>query len=175
MMHTPMSKERENRLESSIIKAKKYCDFCMRVKDSDNKELFMREAIEALIEISSNPAEYYVTAKTEHSTFLLGISEKEFREKSKEIIEKISGVDIKKFCENYFDFINACDSDCEEARSHLQEMYDEIVELVQHKGEEIANTIKGIKESNEKLERVLDAQTSQIKYLQTLIGRPGVP
>jgi len=175
MMNAPMSKERENRLEPSIIKAKKYCDFCMRVKDSDNKELFMREAIEALIELSSNPAEYYVTAKTEHSTFLLGISEKEFREKSKEILEKISEADINKFCRNYFDFINTCDSDCKKARSHIQEMYDEIVELVQQKSQEIANTIKGIKESDEKLERVLDAQTSQIKYLQTLIGKPGVP
>ncbi len=175
MMHTSVPKERENRLESSVIRAKKYCDFCMRMNDSDNKELFKREAIEALVEVSSNPAEYYVTAKTEHSTFLLGVSEREFREKSKKILEKISESDIKKFCRNYFDFINTCDSDCEEARRYIQEMYDEIVELVQEKSEEIANTIKGIKESDEKLERVLDAQTSQIKYLQTLIGKPGVP
>jgi len=162
-------------LESRIIKAKKYCDFCKRTKDLDDKQYFMREAIEALAEVSSNPAEHYVAAKTEHSTFLLGVSEREFREKSRKILEEITKEDIENFCQNYFNFIEECSRDCKEARRSLEEIYREIVELVKEKSEEIASTIKEIKESDEKLERVLEAQMSQIKYLQTLIRKPGVP
>jgi hypothetical protein len=135
----------------------------------------MREAVEALTQISSNPAECYVSAKTEHSAFLIGISEREFREKTKKILESISEEDIKKFCTNYLQFLNQCNMDCKEARRSITEMNNEVVELLEDKSEEIASTIKGIKESDEKFERVLQAQTSQIKYLQTLIGRPGVP
>lgn len=175
MMNAFTPKEREHNLESSIIKTKKYCDFCMVTEESEVKQYFMREAIEALTQLSSNPAECYVAAKTEHSAFLLGISEREFREKSKKILENISEKDIRKFCTNYFHFLNECNLDCKEARRSITEMYSEIVELLQEKSEEIASTIKGIKESDEKFERVLQAQTSQIKYLQTLIGRPGVP
>jgi len=174
MMNTFISKERETNLESSIIKAKKYCDFCMDSEDPESKQYFCREAIEALTEISKNPAEYYVAAKTEHSTFLLGVSEKEFREKTKKIMESISEEEIKDFCDNYFFFLNSCMLDCTEARKRIEEMYGEIVAIIQNKSEEIASNIKEIKESDEKLEQVLQAQTSQIKYLQTLIGKPGI-
>ena len=175
MINAFTPKERACHLESSIIKTKKYCDFCMATEESEAKQCFMREAIEALTQVSSNPAECYVAAKTEHSAFLLGISEREFREKSKKILESISEKDIKRFCENYFHFLNECNLNCKEARRSITEMYSEIVELLQNKSEEIASTIKGIKDSDEKFERVLQAQTSQIKYLQTIIGRPGVP
>mgnify|MGYP001121399136 CR=1 FL=1 len=175
MMHDVMSKEREDRLESSIIKAKKYCDFCMKMNDPDSKQLLMKDAVDALLEVANNPAEYYVAAKSEHSTFLLGVSEREFREKSKKILERISEEDIHDFCKNYFDFIESCNSDCKDARKSVEYLYNEIVKLVQEKSDEIASTIKEIKESDEKLERVLEVQTSQIKYLQTLIRKPGMP
>jgi intein-encoded DNA endonuclease-like protein len=170
-----MSKERDDYLESSIIKAKKYCDFCMNTNDPDSKLILMKEAVEALLEIANNPAEYYVAAKSEHSTFLLGVSEKEFTEKSRKILERISEDNIREFCRNYFDFVDSCNSECKGARKSIDYLYKEIVELVQEKSEEIASTIKEIKESDEKLERVLEVQTSQIKYLQTLIRKPGLP
>jgi len=174
-MHDVMSKERDDHLESSIIRAKKYCDFCMNTNDIESKQMLMKDAVDALLEVASNPAEYYVVSKSEHSTFLLGVSEKEFTEKSRKILERISEDDIRKFCRNYFDFIDSCNLECKVARKSIEYLYDEIVKLVQEKSEEIASTIKEIKESDEKLERVLEVQTSQIKYLQTLIRKPGLP
>jgi hypothetical protein len=53
-------------------------------------------------------------------------------------------------------------------------MYKEVMELIDGKCLQLVRSLEIVKKSEAKLESILEAQVSQIKYLQTLMGKPGM-
>jgi len=174
-MMRPMAVEgREARLEDSVIRAKKLCDLCSKTDNGEEKNHLMMQSINSLTEISYNPAQFYLVSNMEYPMLLQGMSEKEIKDRSKRILDAITEQKIEAFYRHFLQALDLCGEDCAKSREHLDAMYKEVMELIDGKCLQLVRSLEIVKKSEAKLESILEAQVSQIKYLQTLMGKPGM-